>query len=456
MTLQRRVMLFVLAAAPLVWAAGLLFGASHVRDEINELFDTQQVQLARHVLALLPTEALPVRAPLASPSHSGSTGAAHVGELSIVVWNRQGELLLADREGGLLAYRSEADGFADQAVDGQGWRLYYQRAASGEWLVAVGQLSAEREELLQALLMGQLLPWLLTLPVLLLAMALAVRQALKPVRQLTGDLQRRPAGELTPIPMEELPSDLKPLVQAMNALLGRVQQQVEHERRFTADAAHELRTPLAALQAQWDAARLDPGHAPSAADAKIGEGLRRLGRLVTQLLSLSRLEHLSAPSPQALIDWPRLVQELFSEMLPLAEARRAELECRWPPPGANPVLRHGDSALLATMLRNLLDNALRHSPPHGRVTLRLAEDAIEVIDEGPGVPVGQRQRLGDRFFRLSGQADGGSGLGLSIVRRIAAAHGLVLSWHDGEHADAPGFRVRLSPALAAATAAPDR
>ena len=138
-------------------------------------------------------------------------------------------------------------------------------------------------------------------------------------------------------------------MRSLNALLARVREQIEHERRFTADAAHELRTPLAALQAQWDTAQLEAasaGHTATPAQAKVGEGLARLSRLVTQMLALSRLEHLEAPAQRAPIDWVSLVEQLFSELLPLAEAQQAELECQWPPRGTQPLLAHGDSALL--------------------------------------------------------------------------------------------------------------
>ena len=443
MSLQRRVMLFLLASAPLVWALGLAYGLRSASLEINELFDTQQLQLARQVLALLPSLPPALSEQPLPLAHAGAKGAADEAELSIAVWNRAGQLLLADREGVQLPYRGDGEGFVDQVIDGRDWRLFYLRATSGEWLVGVGQQTEERDELVQALLIGQLLPWVLTLPVLLLAMAAALRQALKPLRRLGDELRQRSALELQPVRDDDVPADLKPLLQALNALLARVRDQFEHERRFTADAAHELRTPLAALQAQWDTAQLEAasaGHAATPAQAKVGEGLARLSRLVTQMLALSRLEHLDAPAQRTAIDWAALVEPLFSELLPLAEAQQVELECQWPPRAAKPLLAQGDGALLTLMLRNLLDNALRHSPPHGRVILRLAADAIEVIDQGPGVPEAQLQRLGDRFFRLPGQAHAGSGLGLSIATRIAALHGLVLQARRE-----PGvFVVRLS------------
>ena len=472
MTLQRRLLILLLLSAPLVWGAGLLFGLKHASFEINELFDTQQIRLARQMLSTLPSaslDALP--ASPAAPSSPGSMGDADLDDLSIAVWNREGQLLLVDREGVLLPVRHGAAGFADLTLDGEVWRTYYLPAASGEWLVAVGTKQEERDELVWDLLAGQLVPWVLTLPVLLLVMAGAVRQALKPVRALTAEIDRRAANDLQPLAAADaLPTDLKPLLQAMNTLLARIADSHERERRFIADAAHELRTPLAALQAQWDAQRLQAPeqaqtHTQTSAQTqaqtptqpapppqdKIAQGLARMGRLVAQLLSLSRLDH--APQPQAQQDpqarqpiaWPALVERLFSELLPLADRRGAELECVWPAAGEQALALQGDSELVAAMLRNLLDNALRHSAPGQTVQLRLLQDGIEVIDDGPGVADEHLARLGDRFFRPPEQDASGSGLGLSIVTRIAHLHGLRVSWANrGGEPPARGFVVRLT------------
>lgn len=434
MTLQRRVLLYLALCAPLVWAGGLLFGLNRARFEIGELFDTQQVMLAREVAALLPDAALgAVAAARLPPAAVGGIGDAEVDSLAIAVWDRQGRLLLSDSEGARAPFVPQGDGFIDQEVDGQPWRIYYLPAADGRWLVAVGQEIEERDELVRALLASQLLPWVLTLPVLLLAMAAAVRQALSPVRSLALSLRQRRSDDLRALPLADLPQDLQPLVKAMNGLLLRLRQTLEHERRFTADAAHELRTPLAALQAQWDAARLlavQRGRPSDESDAKIGEGLQRLGRLVAQMLALSRLDHQQALRQSSPIDWPALVATAFSDVLPQAERRQVELCCDWPPEGVAPLLREGDPELLTVMLRNLLDNAVGHSPQGAAVRLCFAADAIEVIDAGAGVPPESLPRLGERFFRLATSPHSGSGLGLSIAQRIAALHGLRLAWRN--------------------------
>ncbi len=444
MTLQRRMMLLLLLSAPLVWTGGLLFSLDRARHEINELFDTQLIRLARQMQSTLPLADIGViDLPPAETAVQATLGDAELEDMATAVWNRDGRLLLVDREGVLLPRQPDASGFQDMTLGGELWRVYYLQASTGAWLVAVGQIMSERDELVWDLIAGQLLPWALTLPVLLLVMAAAVRQALKPVRTLTGEIDRRAADDLQPLPVHDMPSDLQPLVRAMNTMLARIADMLDRERRFTADAAHELRTPLAALQAQWDAARLSLG-APvegNASQDKIGLGLSRLSRLVTQMLAMARLDHLHGQTASTPIVWPDVVEQVINEVLPLADRERVELACEWPGGDAAPLPLSGDASLLASMLRNLIENALRHTPPNGHVTLRLSADGIEVLDEGPGVPPEHLPRLGDRFFRPPGEETPGSGLGLSIVRRIAELHGLTVDW--GPREEAQGFRVRL-------------
>lgn len=442
MTLQRRVLLLVLLSAPLVWLAALLFSIDRARVEINELFDTELIRLARQVQSTLPLASLDaIDVPAPAAIDRAAQGDAELEDLAIAVWNRQGQLLLVDREGIELPHRPDASGFTDVKLGDALWRVYYLQAASRDWLIAVGQDKHERDELVWNLMAGQVLPWLLTLPVLLLVMYSAVRRALRPLRTLTSELDRRAPADLAPLHEAGVPQDLLPLVRSMNTLLARIDQTMEHERRFTADAAHELRSPLAALQAQWEALQLQAGRT-TAPDDKIAASLERMGRLVTQLLALSRLDLPAGRASHPPVDWPALVEQVFSELLPLADRRRVELACEWPADGAAALPLHAEPALISALLRNLLDNALRHGPPGSTVTLRMRADAIEVLDEGAGVPDAELPRLGDRFYRPPGAEEGGSGLGLSIVRRIADLNGLAVAWANRD--DGRGFRVRLA------------
>ena len=444
-SLLQRVLFSIALAAPLVWLLAALLSYRHARHEVHELFDTQMIRLARQIQATLPSAALEGSA-APSAALPADLGEADLEDMAIVVWDQNARLLLVDREGAQLPHRSDASGFVDLKLGEAGWRAYYLPALDGRWLIAVGQTRQERDEIVEGLVLSQLVPWLLMLPLLLVAMAWAVRQALRPLDELGVEVARRRVDDLEPLHVEQLPRDLQPLASSMNALFLRVDAALERERRFTGDAAHELRTPLAALRAQWDALRLQ--HAASGADdraanAKMDAGFERLQRLLGQLLELARVDHHGALADPRPLDWPALVPTVLDELLPLAARRQVELAVEWPadaPPSAALPLA-GDAGLVAVLLRNLLDNALRASPPGATVTLHFALDAIEVLDAGPGIDADALPHLGERFFRAPGSAAGGSGLGLSIATRIAALHGLALDFEL--RIPGPGLLARL-------------
>ena len=221
MSLQRRLLLYLLVCAPVVWGVALLVSADRARHEVNELFDTEIIRLALQVQATLvaagragPDAADTSRRPRARPTCA--TWPSRCG-------TAQGQLLLVDREGVQLPRRADATGFVDMQLGGEPWRVYYLQSQNGDWLVAAGQRGDERDELVRDLVGSQLLPWLLVLPVLLLAMAWAVRRALQPVRLLTAELQGRSADDLRPVPVDHAPQELQPMLAAMNGLFTRIE-----------------------------------------------------------------------------------------------------------------------------------------------------------------------------------------------------------------------------------------
>lgn len=447
MSLQRRLLLYLLVCAPLVWGVALYFSVTRARLEVNELFDAELIRLARQVQAMLdagPSLQTPQAAPRLPPAPregASDAGAGDVRDLAVAVWERSGQLVLFDREGVQLPYHPNRSGFLNEHVQGGEWRVYYLQSFDGQWLVASGQRVYERDELVYGLTVSQVVPWLLVLPVLLVVMAWAVRRALAPVVQLTAELQARPAGDLQPLAEDRAPTELKPLLGAMNGLFARIDDLLVRERRFTADAAHELRTPLAVLHAQWDVVRRSGGPAERAeAEAKLSAGLDRLGRLVTQMLALSRVESGMLPA-LAEVQWTPIVEQAVSDCLVLAERRGIELACEWPPAGRHPLPLMGDAHLLTVLLRNLLDNAVRYAPTGTAVLLRILPECIEVENQGAPLTTEQQQRLGERFYRPDGQQEVGSGLGVSIVRRIAELHGLELRF--GTLADGTGVKAEL-------------
>ena len=447
MSLQRRLLIYLLICAPLVWGVALFVSIRQARQEVNELFDTELIRLARQVQATLSFDVK--SATSASPAPARGTpeaGSADMNDLAVAVWDARGQLLLADREGVQLTRYPNGSGFRDETLEGKSWRVYYLQSPSGEWLVASGQRAKERDDLVLSLTASQIAPWLLVLPALLAAMAWAVRRAISPVNHLATELQGRDANDLRRIPDTTAPTELRPLLGAMNGLFKRIEDALDRERRFTADAAHELRTPLAVLRAQWDVVRRSGGEAERAqAEAKLSLGLDRFDRLVTQMLALSRLESpLEAASQIATataVHWPSIVEQAISDCLSLAERRSIELACEWPPLGSAPMPMQGDDQLLTVLLRNLIDNAVRYAPEGSLVTLRFAGDRLEVENDSEPLSADQFSRLGERFHRAAGQREVGSGLGVSIVMRIAALHGLELAFSP--RADGRGMKVVL-------------
>jgi two-component system sensor histidine kinase QseC len=439
-SLQRRLLLYLLLGAPLVWAAAFALSFHFTRSEVDELFDSEMTRLAQQVQATL--ERLPPTGGDAAAAPPGDRGAADLHDFATAAWNGDGRVLYADREGARLPYRSGASGFVSLDLDGVPWRVYYLRSADGQRVVASGQNAEERSEVVAGLVGGQLAPWLLMLPLLLAAMALAVRRALAPLRQLAAELHARRAGDLQPLADAGQPAELVPVIGAMNGLFERIAAMLERERRFTADAAHELRTPLAALRAQWDVLqRAADGDERRDAALRLAAGFERVERLVRQMLLLSRLDSGAEPPKRSAIDWPRVVEQAIDDCLSLAERRRIEIACEWPAAGEPTLPLSGDAALLAVLLRNLLDNAVRYAPEGSTVLLRFGPTRIDIENEGAPPPEALA-RLGERFFRAAGQAESGSGLGLSIAHRIAALHALELRLdpRPGEH----GMRATLT------------
>jgi two-component system sensor histidine kinase QseC len=449
-TLRRRLLSLLLAGAPVVWLLTLALTVFFARREINELFDTQQVRLAQQVLVILPADpdALGPNGPphdKPMPLAGADRGEAELKDMAIAVFSGDGRLLLTDREGAQLPQQA-APGFSATTIDGEAWRVFTLVSRDGRWRVTVGQALEERDELLVDLLAGQALPGLLALPLLLAVMAWAVQRALRPLDTLRADLQARAATDLKPLDAAGVPAELQPVVSAMNALLARIEQALAHERRVTADAAHELRTPLAALRAQWEAAQAatDAG-VRGQAQRQVGAVIERLSHLVDQLLQMARAEGEDAARIGTLapINWQRVVESALSDCLPLMEARGSDVEVDWPDHGIAPLPLSGSEPLMTTLLRNLIDNALRYSPPGASVHVRLTGDALVVEDNGPGLGADALARLGDRFYRPPGQAQTGSGLGVSIVRRIAELHGLAMHAANRPSTEGSGLRVVL-------------
>ncbi|MBC7728790.1 MAG: two-component sensor histidine kinase [Microbacteriaceae bacterium] len=318
-------------------------------------------------------------------------------------------------------------GFHSVQIAGTAWRVFVAQGAERDVQVFVGEQQGSRDAILWAVLRGTLLPMALALPLLALAIWWMVRLGTAPLRTLGRTLTARHPQALAPVALAGAPNEMAPMLDALNRLFERITAMVEAERRFTADAAHELRTPIAAIRAQAQVALAETdGAARAHALRATLAGCDRANRLVEQMLTLSRLEAGAAPA-LASLDLSALARRVAAELAPRAIARQQTLSLDAELP--HTVL--GNDTLLAVLLRNLIDNALRYSPDGAELQLAVPASAggvqLQVQDSGPGLAEADRQRLGERFFRVLGSDQAGSGLGWSIVRRIAAVHGATIA-----------------------------
>ncbi|WP_293797470.1 quorum sensing histidine kinase QseC [uncultured Pantoea sp.] len=412
------------------------------RDTVDELFDTQQMLFAKRLIKLDPTSLQDEKLPNTKSILRHHRGDQDDDALAFAIFSADGQPLLNDGENGRdLQFDYQRDGFTDGRLRGdkESWRLVWLTSADKRYRVVVGQEWEYREDMTRDLALSSLLPWLVAMPFMLLLLLALVWFELRPLKRLTLTLHQRAPDDATPLPDTRLPKEVKPLVVALNGLFSRMAHLVQRERRFTSDAAHELRSPLAALRVQSEVIQLadDDEAMRKRAIQQLDSGIVRATRLVDQLLTLSRVEADDLRSEFQPVALAPLLQNLLAEHFPQAEQQNIALQFT---SHAEPVM-NGHPLLLGLMVRNLLDNALRYSPSGSTIDVQLNVRAITVDDNGPGVSDEQLARLGERFWRPPGQAQTGSGLGLSIVKNIAQLHGVRLQFSQRASG---GLRVTLS------------
>jgi len=436
-SLQGRVLALVLGLVAAVWVATAATMWIDTRHELDELLDSHLAQAAALLVVHQVGEIEEERTPDAPTLHRYAPKVAfqvfHGGRLVVRSANAP--------ERPMLDPARFSNGFRTIAIDGTSWRVFAAHGGERDVQVFVGEQVASRISILRAVLAGALWPLALALPLLAIAVWWAVHRGTAPMRRLGHALAARQPQALEPVALQGAPSEMVPMVEALNGLFERIRALLEAERRFTADAAHELRTPLAAIRAQAQVARgeADDARRRHALDGVL-EGCDRVARLMDQLLTLARLEA-SEVKIAGVVDLAAVTKRVAAELAPGAIARHQRVELE----GAAPAPIRGDEALLGVLVRNLVDNAVRYSPREARVRVRLEREAdrvtLSVEDSGAGMAEPDRRRLGERFFRVAGSGESGSGLGWSIVRRVAAVHGLELRV---EASELGGLAVRVT------------
>ena len=419
-SLQARLLALVLGLVTVVWlgAAGATW--LDARHELDELLDAHLAQAA----ALLVVQQ--TRADGDDDDGVADAPSLHkyAPKVAFQVFH-EGQLVMRSANAGTAPMSTIPRGFATvRMADGAQWRVFTTRGAESDVQVVVGEQTASRNAILWAVLRSVLLPLILALPLLALALWWAVREGLAPLRQLSRVLRQRQPQALEALMVGDMPSEMRPMVQALNGLFERIDSMVASERRFTADAAHELRTPIAAIRAQAQVALgagTDTAQRNHALQFTLA-GCDRATRLVEQLLTLARLE--AAPDmPAASVDMSARARRVAADLVPAALVRHQTLELE----AAAPCVVAGDDMLVGVLVRNLIDNAIRYSPDGARIRVSVATAAgqpqLQVEDSGPGMTQQEMARLGERFYRVVGHSQPGSGLGWSIVKRIADVFG---------------------------------
>lgn len=442
-SLQRRLLWLVLAVVIAGWALAAAATWLGARHELDELLDSHLAQAAA-ILVVQQTHELAEHGQALSDSpvvHRYAPKVAfqvyHAGRLALRSENAPDEPLLPEP----IRLRS---GFDTVRIGSVAWRVYADHGPE-DIQVFVGERIASRAQILAAILRGSLIPLLLILPALALAIWWAVRQGLAPLRRFGGVLARREPAELHALDARDMPEEMSPMILALNGLFARIEALLDGERRFTADAAHELRTPIAAIRTQAQVAlqASDEG-SRRAALMQTMEGCDRAARLVEQLLTLARLEAEAKPAARV-CDLAAIARQVAAGMAPKAIGKSQNLALS----GSEHCRLNGDETLLAVLVRNLLENAMRYSPSGASIDVDIAcadgGFTLTVEDSGPGMSDAEIEKLGRRFYRAAGLSASGSGLGWSIVRRIAQAHRLRIAVTRSQRLG--GLQVRVSGKL---------
>ncbi len=450
-TLGRRLLLAQMGVLTTLWTALLVAGIymAHVHNELLDSEPIYQLAMAvaedlaeqpgrqQHSLAALDT---------ALRHEYGDGDEDRRFTPTLLVW-QQGRLVFRSPTPAPTLRNRVTGKVEDIDEGGQTWRMRTLRSASGRTEVAL-MLPSFQELLINLNTRSYyLLPLLISLPFLAFPAWWSVRAALRPLRRVSDELSTRGPGDLSALTYAPPHAELRPLVQDINALLARVRSSSERERNLIADAAHELRTPLAAMHVNVEALLHDGGEPrqQELLDSLLRSN-QRASRMVAQLLQLMRSETEAPATVQQAVRLDLLLEDRLAALDALACRRPVELALE----SSEPMSVRGEREGLVSLIDNLVDNAIKYSPPHATVSVRLerqgAQAVLQVRDRGPGIAEPWRQRVFDRFFRVPDQSQNGSGLGLAIARTVAQRHGASITLQDAEGG---GLLVRVTLPLPA-------
>ena len=434
MSIRKNLLIWLLTG---LLVAGLGTGIAtyfKTQEEVGEMLDYELRQIAysmQHSTSFMPGQ---------MDNIGDSSGDDN--DFVVQVWNENGEQLYSSQPSIKLP-KASAPGFSNLRNSDGGWRAF--SVISGDRFVQAALPDDARWETTAGMALRMLAPLAVLVPALALLAWIAVRRSLAPMARVTAEVERRDAFAMAPLDVDAVPEEIRPLLMALNRLLHRLDVSMGAQRRFVADAAHELRTPLTALslQAQLVEQAQDSGERNEAIrDLRLG--IARASHLVSQLLTLARQEP-DAQRPFVQLDLAALVRQVIGEFAPLADLKKIDLGVD----AGQSEFMNGDKESLKILVGNLVDNAIRYTPEGGKIDVTLGNGSsglvLSVKDSGPGIPIKDRERIFERFFRVAGNEVQGSGLGLAIVKQIAQRHGATVEVSNGENEAGAIFSVKFPP-----------
>ncbi len=427
-SLKLRLIISFFLVASGIWGGSTILSWYESREYVDEFFDTYQLLLARQLSTADWTNITPGTQNRVNHiiKDLDDDGDDEDESLGFAVFNKDGEMIFNDDEDGKsFDYAARGSGFKNQPAGAKGklWRIIWVKSIDGDFTIAVGQELKYRKKAAIELVEEAVVPWLVGLIIMLGAIIILVSRELSPLKKIAHNLTNRSPNDFSPLEGKDVPQEITPLMDAINNLFARIDEMLKRERSFIADSAHELRSPLTALKVQLEVAELayDDKEAHAKALHNVGQGIERASRLVEQLLALSRLESngFQSDEEKEILDWKKIIETSVDEQREAAKNKDISIETSLSEQGLIP---QGKSILWSLLMRNLLDNAIRYSAKGSIIKIELTPNELKVSNNGVSLDKKHLNRLGERFFRPAGQQVSGSGLGLSIIEKIAELH----------------------------------
>ena len=423
-SLRFRLIWILSISALVIWSVSTSIAWFQAKKEINQMFDMQQILFAKRLTSSdLGSMLFERKSRMNAPIHPRRPKHYDDDALAFAIFTRDGFRVVSDDAKGNNIPFAPSRGFNTMIPTGESepWRIFWMPYENHHFLIAVGQKQSYRDSIVEEMVFAQMWVWLAGLPVLIALMIFLITREINILRRVGNEMQERSPESVQPLSTQRVPSEILPLVNGLNDFFDRTSAMLQRERRFTSDAAHELRSPLAGLRVQAEIAQMlgDDATLRDNALNNLTQGIDRATQVIEQLLTLSRLDNLNQLDDLQMISWHELSQSVISELYFKAEKCRMTLVLE---EIDKPIKMQGQPVLLSLMLRNVIDNGLKYCPSGTQIKVRLEKNVILVEDNGVGVSDDDLAKLGQRFYRPAGQNEKGSGLGLSIVLRIAELH----------------------------------